>query len=120
MRHTWVALCVVGLAGCSSPQQQAARALQQARGWGATAEALTSDQLAADFPRQFAARTLAAGAEAVEGHARTIDSLQDLPDDERRSSADSLRRLAATLHAAASGVQAGPLDAPIKAALIDA
>jgi hypothetical protein len=116
----WVAVGLVGLAGCSSPEEKAGRALHQEQGWAAAAEAITSDRLVAALPAHFVARTLGTAARAAEAHARTIDAVRDLADDERRSSTDAVRQLATTLEASASSVHGGQLDAAHKAALLEA
>ena len=84
----WLALCALVLTGCGNPHEKAGRALHQAKGWAATAEAVTSDPLGRGLPPYFVARTLAIGADAVGQHAQTIESLGDLSEPERRSSAD--------------------------------
>jgi len=121
MRHArWLALCVLVLTGCSSPREKAGRALHQANGWAATAEAVTSDPLGRRLPPHFVAQTLATGADAVDRHALTIDRIGDLPEPERRSSADAMKQLAAALRASASHLQHGPSSDRFQAALVDA
>jgi len=107
------------LSGCSSPQQKAGLALERARGWAATAEAVTSDRVAGALPAQFVARTLDAGAQSVETHAQTIERIHELPEPERQAAADVVRQLARSLRDAASSAQAGKVDAPHKALLLD-
>ena len=116
----WLALCLLVLTGCGNPHEKAGRALHQAKGWAATAEAVTSDPLGRGLPPYFVARTLAIGADAVGQHAQTIESLGDLSEPERRSSADAVRQLAAALRASASHVERAPSNDRFQAALVNA
>jgi hypothetical protein len=115
-----LSMCVVLLTGCSSPAQKAQRALRQAQGWAAVAEAVTAPRFTGALPAHFIVRTCEAGVLAVDEQARTIDALQGLSQRQRPTASDALRQLAGVMRALGSAVGSGESAGAERAALLEA